>query len=517
MKYTIQYISYCLVFTAVLLLFTQERSNAQLGHITSRNMALGGGGTAYMDGYHANFINPANLLLNYDKRTNVEIGLLGGISASAGGTLANISVYNEFFTNDLVLRGQIADDALNGLFGSNNKEIKNVGLNADVIPLGIRIQRPKWSFSAAGRSRILSNFGINRGVGKLLLKGINSEDFGTATPVNFTAETFLVSEISVGVARQFLDVDLPLLAKNVKLFVGVAPKLLYGMNYNRIDFNSTLQVQETSPGRFRYLHDFEYNLQVTGDPSDQLRGFAAANNPPNDTEQFDEFFNPEGDDFSGLEDVGFGLDLGVTMEIELDNFPILGSKKHPNFLRVGASITDIGSVTFDQSGSFTNRNVFDWRGVENLDFERIEDEFNDDTGDFLNFVFADSIGNGIYSDFQPDGDGEVKAELPTRFNIGGLLQLGKLGLSADITSSFRDVGFTEDETAFALGAEYRLFNFIPLRAGIRTGGVASTVYSVGTGLDFRRLTFTVAVSSTGTDPTNGSTLGGAWSGLVLRF
>lgn len=161
--------------------------------------------------------------------------------------------------------------------------------------------------------------------------------------------------------------------------------------------------------------------------------------------------------------------------------------------------------------------MFDWQGVERLDFERIENEFNDNTGDFLNFVFADSIGNGIYSDFQPDNNGKVKADLPTRLNIGGLLQLGKLGLSADITSSFRDVGFTEDETAFALGAEYRLLNFIPLRAGIRTGGVASTVYSVGTGIDLRHLTFTLAVSSTGTNPNNGSTLGAAWSGLVLRF
>ena len=517
MNYKIRSIRFFYLLTASLMFLVQQQSMAQLGHISARNMALGGGGTAYMDGYHANFVNPANLMLNYDKRTNLEIGLLGGISASAGGTLANISVYNEFFTNDLVLRGQTADDALNGLFGSGNSKLKNVGLNADVIPLGIRIQRPKWSFSAAGRSRILSNFGFNRGVGKLLLKGINSDDFGTTTPVNFSAETFLVSEISVGIARQFLDVDLPLLVKNVKIFVGVAPKLLYGMNYNRVDFNSTLQVQETSPGRFRYLHEFEYNIQATGAPSDQLRDFAAANNPPNETEQFDEFFNPEGDDFSGLEDVGFGLDLGVTMEIELDNFPILGSKKRPNFLRVGASITDLGSVSFDQSGSFTNRNVFDWRGVEELDFERIEDEFNDDTGDFLNFVFADSIGNGIYSDFQPDNDGKVEAKLPTRLNLGGLLQLGKLGISADITSSFRDVGFTEDETAFALGAEYRLLKFIPIRAGIRTGGVASTVYSVGTGLDFRRLTFTLAVSSTGTDPDNGSTLGAAWSGLVLRF
>jgi len=489
---------------------------AQTSHITARNMALGGGGTAYMDGYHANFINPANLLLNYDRRTNIEIGILGGISASAGGSLANISVYNEFFTQGRSIEGATADEALDGLFGTNN-EMKSVGLNADVIPLGIRIQKQKWSFSAATRARTLFRFEANRGFGKLLVKGINADDFGEETPVNFMSESFLISEVSVGVARQFLDVDLPLLAKNVKLFVGAAPKLLMGMNYTRFDFRSTLQVNETSPQRFQYLHDFNYTIQATGDPSDQLREFSEENQISNHNADLFDTFSPEGDDFSNFEEVGFGLDLGATIEMELEGFPILGSKSGPNLLRVGASITDIGSVTFDQSGTFNNNQLFDWRGVDNLDLERVENEFDDDVGEFLDFVFADSIANGVYADFRPEEDGKVKAKLPTKFNLGAQLQLGKLGISADVTSGIRDIGLDADNSSFALGAEYKLLNFIPLRAGLRAGGVASTVYSVGTGLDFRRFTFTLAVSSTAEDPSNGSKIGGAWSGLVFRF
>jgi len=509
-----QFHRHILLLTAVSIISgaTVTKIQAQAGHLNAENMAMGGGGTAFIDGYHANFINPANLTLNYSRKTNVEIGLIG-IGASAGGSLANISAYNKYFTNDVVLEGETADEALNGLFGADENGLNTVGLNADVVPLGIRIQQSNWAFSIAGRSRALFRFGANRGTGKLLLKGPNSEEFSEATPVNFSNEIFFLSEISLGFARRFLDVNIPILADNVSLSVGVAPKILLGMHYSKFEMRSTLQIQETNPRQFRYLHDFEYNIQVSGDQAEQLRRFSEANQPPNNTADFGDFFNPDGEDFSKFEDIGLGLDVGATIEIDIEPNR---QQSSVNTLNISASVTDIGSVAFNTAGSFSNKQLFDWQGVSNLDLERIEEEFNNDTGNFLEFVFSDSLGSGIYGNFSPDNN-EVKAKLPTRFNVGSYWQVGKLGFSLDVSTGLRDIGMDGSNNSFSVGASYQFLGFIPVRAGMRTGGVASAVYSVGTGFDFDHFTFTVAVSSTGDNASEGSILGAAWSGIVLRF
>jgi hypothetical protein len=46
----------------LLCLITQIPAHAQLSH-TAENMGLGGGGTAYLTGYEALFVNPANLYI----------------------------------------------------------------------------------------------------------------------------------------------------------------------------------------------------------------------------------------------------------------------------------------------------------------------------------------------------------------------------------------------------------------------------------------------------------------------
>lgn len=88
-------------------------ANAQSRHLTAQNIGLGGGGTAYQDLYHANFVNPANLMLNHSKRPRITVGLAGGIYSSMGGSLMNIKTYNDYLTTGRVIEGATADDMLN--------------------------------------------------------------------------------------------------------------------------------------------------------------------------------------------------------------------------------------------------------------------------------------------------------------------------------------------------------------------------------------------------------------------
>jgi len=89
-------------------------AQAQSGHYSAQSLGLGGSGTAYIDTYHANFVNPANLMLNADTKPSTSIGILGGVSAMAGGPLMNVSVYNKHFTSGDV----VGPEALDEWFGT---------------------------------------------------------------------------------------------------------------------------------------------------------------------------------------------------------------------------------------------------------------------------------------------------------------------------------------------------------------------------------------------------------------
>lgn len=60
-----------LIFT-VFLALSAASVVAQSRHFNSATIGMGGGGTAYVDGYHANFLNPANLMINNTGRKPKE-------------------------------------------------------------------------------------------------------------------------------------------------------------------------------------------------------------------------------------------------------------------------------------------------------------------------------------------------------------------------------------------------------------------------------------------------------------
>lgn len=491
---------------------------AQSRHVSATSLGLGGGGTAYLNSYHANFVNPANLMLQNDTENNFTVGLLGGISSSGGGGLANIAVYNKYFTKGLTVTDQIASDALDKWFGTNPNKMQKAGLQLDFIPIGISTRGEDWSASLALRTRTLTYVGMNRGLAELGIYGLDGDIFSSGRPVNMSAEAMTFAEISAGYSMKILTMpNLFGIFENIKIFAGAAPKLLLGTNYSRMNFNSTLRIQRRDDYIEELRHNFAYSIETTGEVTKQLNEYYNDRQDSSQDPRLGDYVEPAASDFYEVKGSGFGLDLGVTAQMDFD-LPVVGSAfSGPERLRVGLSLTDLGSITFDkQFGRFMADDQLVWDGFK-IDQERIDNEFNGDEGEYYNHVLADSIGKGVYGGFEPAEDQSVSKSLPSMLNFGAQLTLNKLSVSMDLGTGFVERGINSKRVSLATGIEYKLLGFLPLRVGMRTGGYSSTSYSAGIGLAFNSFEFSVAASSVPNSSSNGTNVGAAWSGLVFRF
>lgn len=498
-------ISLFIVLCTTLSGFSQSR------HYNSMSIAMGGGGTAYVDGYHANFINPANLMINpTNNRPKRNLGLLGGVGVRFGGTLVNLDAYDTYLTKGLVLEGQVAEDMLDAFFGGNDlTSERDISSTLNVVPFGFSNRGKKSAVSLATRVRVTQDFNINRGFAELGVYGLDPARFGAATPVDFTFGAVAFSEISIGYAREVLSLPNLLFARNIKLYAGIAPKYLIGVQYSTLDFNSTLLMQQRQVGgesvTDRITHDFSYRWNTVGALAEDLRAFEAAYEL-DDSAVLDDYLVNE-DKYADVNATGFGLDMGATLEMDISGVPILdgffGKKKT---LRLSMSITDLGSINFDKTPtSLYAEGEFDFTGQGNDD----DDDFFDD--------LADSLQNDVYGQFDAEDIDGIKYQLPSMYNFGASLVMGKLTTSLDFGFGFNDSGTNSRRSALNLGLEYRLLGIVPLRAGTRIGGYSSTVYSFGTGIDLNFLEFSAGLSVVGNDQENGGSVAAAFSGILIRF
>ena len=485
-------------------------------HTTAYNMGLGGGGGAYINGYHANFINPANLMLA-DRDTRYSVGLLGGLSTSAGGGLVNISLYNEHFTTGQVITVDKAMQISDDWFGSGTGSKRYMGLNVNVVPVGFSYRRDDMAFSTAFRVRTISTTGVNKGMFELALTGLSAQIFNDFKSVDLTTELLAVGEWSFGYAMEVWSSHEVFGPGSQRVFAGVAPKILFGMSYAKIGFESNLQVSGESSGS-RVIHDFEYYIQSVGHLTKDLDRYYQERRVQNNSDAYLPDYI-DGDSFSDIGSVhgmGLGIDLGGTWEWYMQDIslPVIGSG--PQILRASFSITDIGSINFkNNAGDFRARERFDWEGLT-VDFEYINEEHGE-VSDYFNYVLKDSIGSEIYANFSPGDVSSHRVGLNPMMNIGGSLTLGNMGVMVDIGKGFNNRGINSRRFYTALGTEYNLLKVIPLRFGMRMGGYSGVNLAFGTGVNLKNFEFTIGLMSTPNSGRGGANLSAAWSGLVARF
>lgn len=416
----------------------------------------------------------------------------------AGGPLMNVSVYNQHFTTGDV----VGPEALDEWFGTAMGNSRAMGMEVDVIPLAGAWRGENMAFSLAFRNRALLSGSVNRGFSEVLLTGISQERFSEPEPLNFSSKGVAFSELSAGFSYQLLEIPALLgFGENIKVFAGVAPKYLIAHYTSSIDFNSTLQVTDNE-----VIHDFAYTFTSVGELTNQFEDYYQARQDPNFNGEIGDFVDPDGASFTETQGSGLGIDIGGTVEMDLagplkEAFAWIDGEKK---LRVGFSITDVGSITYDSNaGQFSADETFIWDGID------IEDGLSDN--------FADSVRQEIYQNYEPSDNKEITEKLPTKLNFGAQLQAGKLGFAFDLQKGLYETGMNSPRLVLGLGAEYKLIDIIPLRAGYRTGGLTSSSITFGTGIELRNFEFTVAGLTVPNSENRGSGMGGAWSGLVIRF
>lgn len=481
---------------------------AQSRHYNSQTLGMGNGGTAFIDGYHANFLNPANLMINNSgRKPKRQIGIFGGLGLNTGGDLLNLNAYEDYLTTGQVIEGSVRESLINDWFGEDITNRRSINFNMDLVPFGFSNRGKNTAFSLATRVRTLNNFDMNRGFMELAFYGLDSDHFGSGRDVDLGINTLSYAEISVGFAMELpipltgLVESLPFI-NGVSIYAGVAPKYIVGLQSVDLDFNSTLTVDPAGTPNQGITHQFAYTLSSYGDLSEQLTNYANARETNPDA-KLDDYLNYTGSDIGSLGS-GFGLDLGVTAELDV-SLPALGILGKRQVLRLSMSLTDLGSVSFDDRPSTVSASS---------SFTFDADVGDDSIDDYFDAI-SDSLENDVYTGFSAQAASEGKYDLPSMYNFGAALTLGKLTTTVDYGYASNEVGRNVKGSSFALGLEYRLLNFIPLRVGSRYGGEA-TVYSFGTGIDFRFIDFTFGVMALD-DASEGLDVNFAYSGLVLRF
>lgn len=490
-----------------------DNASAQARLHSPVNQALGGGGNAYIDSYQANFINPANLLLNNQQRPSFSLGLLGSTGLTLGGSIINIDAYNNYLTSGNVIRTETANNMLNQWFGESDGNIRSFDVAFDHIPVGVAYRSKTWAIAFAARSRVMTDVEVNKGTAELIFNGLDSNIFGEGKPVSINMETLVFSEISLGLALKANGLKNSLgMSEDVNIYIGAAPKILLSQNASKLQFNSVLQVESaTNEQNARIYHDFKYQMEATGETARQLEQYYHDRNRSGTEGTLEDYLNPSARDFYGFQAVGMGIDLGATIEMNTPFF------QRENKLRLALSITDLGIVRFgDRSGVFSASGVVDWQGFDH-DGEVINRDFDGDSGAYYESVLIDSLGTDTYGNFTPQQGETVSRSLPTSIHIGAHLVTGRFGLMMDMGKGLNNRGINSRRVYVSLGTEYRLFGFLPIRLGAKTGGFSSTSIHAGTGLEFKNLEFSLSASTVPKSGSYGSAAGVAWSGLVLHF
>ncbi len=343
-------------------------------HNTSRSIALGGGGGAYINGYHANFVNPANLMIP-DRDTRYTVGFIGGIQASAGGSLINTGLYNKHFTKGNVIDTEMALQISDDWFGSGSGSAAHMGVGLDVVPLGVSYRRDDMAFSVAARARTMGSAGMSKGMFEMALTGLNTQVFNEPKKVNLNTEMIAMWELSFGFSMEAWRNREHFTPGSMRVYAGVAPKILFGRGYAKMGLKSQLHVTGREQ-ESRIVHDFNYYIHTVGNLTDGFSDYYQERRVRGNKDALlDDFFDDDTfSDLGGLAGMGLGLDLGGTFEWYIDDIslPVIGSG--PRILRASLSITDIGGINFRKNpGDFRAADVFVWEGLS-IDFEYIDEE-----------------------------------------------------------------------------------------------------------------------------------------------
>lgn len=191
---------------------------------------------------------------------------------------------------------------------------------------------------------------------------------------------------------------------------------------------------------------------------------------------------------------GFGLDIGFSGELE-------------NGIRIGASVTDIGSIQW-------NNNISESLSSGTIDYEGFD------------LAVKDSLEKMI-DGVNRSGDA-FSTPLPTILHLGAMVDSkkfpllsrvpGQMLISFEYAQGFNHSLGNTTQARFSLGAEYRYFSFFAVRTGILLGGNTGFHMTGGIGLDFNNVAIDIATNNFGTFFSNTEAYALSFgAGIKIRF
>lgn len=485
-----------------------HESQAQAGYMTGSDLGMGSAGMAMPGGVSMQYKNPAMASVNLDQR---RIGVsIGGFGLSSGGGLLNIDAYNRHFTKGAFLGNEEKEQALTDFFGADDYSIQSGAVSLQVVPLGFSLRIGDTYYTLSSRLSNHSKAGINRGMMDLLLNGFDSEQFSDGKPINLTTRSLSYSDVTFGSSRKWFTLSGSGRVRSHSFYSGVASGYVIGHQYGGLDLDSEMTVQED-----RIVHDFTYTIHTTGPGSTAADIIADSISSGQSADFGDAYTNPVEDGF--IRGVGWNLNIGAAwvMEIEpLSRGVFFGSE--PHFLNISLAVTDIGQITFSENPAiYQNSDTVVWEGLKG-DPEYIEENY-DDFEHYFESTLKDSILTGKYLDFEKQQTDAHEVKLPALATFGTYLKMGRLGIAADMGFGLVEEGMNTRSVHYALGVHYDLFGFIPLRTGARFGGMTSTSYSAGIGINTSFFDFELSAMTVSNSGSNGTHLAAAFGGLNFRF
>ena len=382
--------------------------------------------------YQALGINPANLgMINKNedalKKSPVVAFGLGEIALSVhSDALSKQNLAKNLFSFN-ALQGGDSLTAAEKLQAAQDFANSGIDLRADVLALGLAItpSRAVGGFGLAVRDRFSSSFQFNGGAADILFNGykaayfdslvvINGDSTGFSTKPVVLSELFADSRFSLNWYREVhLAYGRVLVDQEAfKVYVGAGAKYLMGLGYMDVDVRNGFNAFSALGSAF--------NVDYGNNPT-----------PSSVT--------------GGLVGTGFGVDLGVTMSF------LEGEK-----LKIGASITDIGSMTWNGNVYSAKDTILQGMSSEGVNSYNLVDELQSFSAD-TNFI-------------KWSGEQKVKTALPTLLRIGGSFRIAApLEVGLDLVMPFNESVANFEQALFAFGVDVRPLPWLRLSSGLSTG------------------------------------------------
>ncbi len=477
--------------------------------LSAENMALGGGGTAYLTGYEALFVNPANLHIQ-EKNYSLQVSLLQS------------GVYNEYLLpeTDFTIRSQQfrsaflpykSPDSEFEMIEADRSTIldRNFPGSRRVAPfqsmsdfhwVGLKWQGENRSYALSLRSRVFSKYELGRGYfSSTAVERGNTLYFDRSFRHRYQS----LHELSFGFAESF-DFLNGLNPQLSEFKVGIAPKIVLAGSHLDALYDNVYEYRE---GEDSWSRTAQFQQSSTRSFSENQSFFNQSNGFTFLDGTFSDLMKPAG--------IGFGLDVGVTYLItfggDLSQIQREAATTHKS-LRVSFSITDLGAIyQFDQPYEISTQRVEEQLtalpAISEIRFSGAPNE---------HWFFLDDQDDSPYELDSDQSDESFYTMLPTSIQAGALFQINRIKLMGDLRLPVINHEFASKAPVVYLGTELKPLPFLPLRLGTRIAPHLPGYYTLGIGFESKYFEINTAlkVKSSQIGPTN-EIVGASMAGIKI--